>query len=124
MADQDECARRGGCESWDTPVAYADLVKLDDPPGVGKNDHRSRAARIPAFTNALGITEGDILTITGWLHRVVGESDGDYHIQISDSHDSQASFLIVEVPNPDPGSASKPRGRERPRSSPLRGRRS
>src|SRR5438093_10984138 len=71
--------------SHGTPVAYADLVKLDDPPGVGKNDHRYQAARIPAFTNALGITEGDILTITGWLHRVVGESDGDYHIQISDS---------------------------------------
>ena len=30
--------------SHGTPVAYADLVKLDDPPGVGKNDHRSGAA--------------------------------------------------------------------------------
>ena len=101
--------------SHGTPVAYADLVKLDDPPGVGKNDHRYQAARIPAFTNALGITEGDILTTTGWLHLVAGESDGDYHIQISDSQDSQVSCLIAEVPNPDQGSASKPRDRERRR---------
>ncbi len=83
-------------------VPYADLVKLSDPLGVGKNDRRYQAARIPAFTNALGVKEGDILTTAGWLHLVAGETDGDYHIQISDSQDSQASCLIVEVPNPDP----------------------
>src|SRR5437879_13868217 len=58
-------------------VAYADLVKLDDPPGVQKNDHRYQAARIPSFPNQLGVKEGDILTTTGWLHLVAGESDGD-----------------------------------------------
>ena len=54
-------------------------------PASGKTCHRSQAARIPAFTNALGITEGDILTTTCWLHLVAGESDGDYHIQISEA---------------------------------------
>src|SRR6059036_1752194 len=71
--------------SHGTPVAYADLVKLDDAPGVGKNGHRYQAARIPTFTNALGIREGDILTTTGCLHLEAGESDGDYHIQISEA---------------------------------------
>lgn len=88
--------------SHGTSVSYADLVELSDPPGVRKNDRRYQAARIPEFTNTLGVKEGDILTITAWLHLVAGENDGDYHIQISDSQDSQASCLIVEVPNPDP----------------------
>ena len=114
MANQDECARQGGRESRDTGCVCRPR-EARRCAGVGKNDHRSRAARIPAFTNALGITEGDILTTTGWLHLVAGESDGDYHIQISDSQDSQVSCLIAEVPNPDQGSASEPRGRERPR---------
>jgi hypothetical protein len=83
-------------------VSYADLAKLDDPPGVQKNDHRYQSARIPMFTNALGVKEGDILTTTGWLHLVAGESDGDYHIQISDQQDSQASCVVVEVPKDDP----------------------
>src|SRR5882724_1240593 len=109
MGDQ-ESVLAGVNVSHGTPVAYADLVKLDDPPGVGKNDHRYQAARIPVFTNALGITEGDILTTTGWLHLVTGESDGDYHVQISDGQDSQATRLIAEVPNPGQGSPSQPRG--------------
>src|SRR5260370_33318988 len=49
-------------------VSYADLAKLDDPPGAQKNDHRYQSARIPMFTNALGVTEGDILITPGWLH--------------------------------------------------------
>jgi len=89
-------------------VAYADLVKLDDPPGVQKNDHRYQAARIPSFPNQLGVKEGDILNTTGWLHLVAGVSDGDYHIQISDDPNSQASCLIVEVPNPDPQFVASP----------------
>jgi hypothetical protein len=76
-------------------VSYADLAKLADPPDVQKNDHRYQSARIPMFTNALGVKEGDILTTTGWLHLVAGENDGDYHIQISDQQDSQASCVVV-----------------------------
>jgi len=83
-------------------VPYADLVKLDDPAGVAKNDHRYQTTLIPPFANTLGVKEGDIVTTTGWLHLVAGEADGDYHIQISDTQDSQATCLIVEVPNPDP----------------------
>src|SRR5260370_7691578 len=41
-------------------VSYADLAKLDDPPGVQKNDHRYQPARIPMFTNSLALKEADI----------------------------------------------------------------
>jgi hypothetical protein len=83
-------------------VKYADLVALIDPPGAVKNDPRYQATQIPAFPNALDVIEGDILTTTGRLHLVAGEPDGDYHIEISAIQNSQASCLIVEVPNLDP----------------------
>lgn len=94
-------------------VTYGDLVKLDDPPDVTKNDHRFQSARIPAFPNPHGLKEGDIVTVTGWLHLVAGESDGDYHIQISDSRDSQARCLIVEVPKDDEAFVTSGAVRER-----------
>src|SRR5437867_9195400 len=47
-------------------IPYADLVKLDDPPGVTNRDHRYQDARIPAFPNTHGLKEGEIVTVTGW----------------------------------------------------------
>jgi hypothetical protein len=53
--------------------------------------------------NSLGVAEGDILSTVGWLHLVAAEDDGDYHIQISPTHDDDhgTDFLIVEVPTPE-----------------------
>ncbi len=82
-------------------VTYEDLVTLADAEGVGRNDARYQAARIPLDT-ALHAQEGEMLTTTGWLHLVAAEPDGDYHIQLSATPDAQATCLIVEVPNPDP----------------------
>lgn len=86
-------------------IALADLLSFGDPainPKVNKNDHRFQSARIPAFSNTLHLNEGDLITTTGWLHLVAGETDGDYHIQISASPTDGSNCLIVEVPNPDP----------------------
>jgi hypothetical protein len=55
---------------------YADLAKLDDPPGVTKNDRRYQDALIPQFPNAHSLMEGDTILVTGWLHLVVAEPDG------------------------------------------------
>src|SRR5437899_3662583 len=89
-----------------TRVDLADLIdatKLPDAPGVTKNDAQFQAARIPKFDNPLGIAEGDILSTVGWLHLVAAEADGDYHIQVSPTHDDDqgTDFLIVEVPTPE-----------------------
>src|SRR3989442_6484830 len=61
-----------------------------------------QAARIPKFGNLL-VADGDILSTVGWLHLVAAEADGDYHIQISPTHedDQGTNFLIVEVPTPE-----------------------
>ena len=83
-------------------IEYGDLAKLDDPPGVTKNDARYQRERVPEFPNNVGVKEGDILTMRGWLHLVALETDGDYHIQISDQQDSQESCIVVEVPKADP----------------------
>jgi hypothetical protein len=48
------------------------------------------------------VSEGDIITTFGWLHLVAGESDGDYHIQISESSSDGNNCIVVEVPKDDP----------------------
>lgn len=82
-------------------VSLDDLLALKDVANVAKNDKRYQDARIPEAA-AANLKEGDIVTTTGWLHLVAGETDGDYHIQISGSADSGDHCLIVEVPSPDP----------------------
>jgi hypothetical protein len=83
-------------------VSLADLLKMPDPqPKVHKNQAEFQKQRIPAFSNPLNVKEGDIVTVTGWLHLVALEgNDTDYHIQISGSQDSGEQCLIVEVPEP------------------------
>jgi hypothetical protein len=82
-------------------VALADLLALPDAPGVTHNDKRYDTARIPGKEGDQ-FPEGKLITTTGWLHLVAGETDGDYHIQISASATAGDHCLIVEVPNPDP----------------------
>ncbi|HEY6951705.1 MAG TPA: hypothetical protein VI758_04820, partial [Bacteroidota bacterium] len=73
---------------------------LPDPPGVKKNDARYQDSFIPSFRNSMGLHEGDIVRVSGWLHLVAYETDGDFHVQISDSEASGDHCLIVEVPYP------------------------
>src|SRR5262249_2431276 len=90
-----------------------DLVSLEDAPGVTRNDHRYQSELIPHFENAEDVNEGDIVQTTGWIHLVAGESDGDFHIQVSDSKSSGNRCLIVEVPKDDPAFVSDPQLRSR-----------
>jgi hypothetical protein len=84
-----------------TEVALLDLLALPNAPEVTHNDPRYQSARIPAKAGDQ-FPEGKLITTTGWLHLVAGETDGDYHIQISGSAATGDQCLIVEVPNPDP----------------------
>jgi hypothetical protein len=81
-------------------VDFGKLIALPDPHGVKKNDSRYQDAFIPTFQNSLNIQEGDIVRVSGWLHLVAYETDGDFHVQISNSAASGDSCLIVEVPYP------------------------
>src|SRR5438874_12587199 len=46
-------------------IEYGDLAKLDDPPGVTKNDARYQRERVPEFPNNDGVKEGGILQRRG-----------------------------------------------------------
>jgi hypothetical protein len=90
-------------------VDFTDIIALPDPVAHPKmNDHRYAHDRYPAFENKLGVKEGDILTVQGWLHIVAGENDGDYHFQISASEVSGDDCLIVEVPIDNPAFVGSP----------------
>jgi hypothetical protein len=82
------------------------LLSLKDPiSSYSSNPYDT--ARIPNKVD-FGLKEGDIVTVTGWLHLVALENDptyhrdGDYHIQIRNSPVWSDSCLIVEVSYPDP----------------------
>jgi hypothetical protein len=81
-------------------IAFDSLIALPDPAGVKKNDSRFQDAFIPSFHNFAGLHEGEIVRVSGWLHLIAYETDGDYHIQISNSETSGDHCLIVEVPYP------------------------
>ena len=87
-------------------VSWDDFVALKDPPGVKKNDARYQDARIPEFPNSLNLREGEIVSLTCWLHLVARESDGDYHIQVSNDSVDGNNCVVVEVPDPDPAFVS------------------
>lgn len=91
-------------------VAFSDLVAMPEPPGVTQNDRRYEKARIPAFPNALGLKEGDVVTVTGYLHSVTLMGDGDYNLRISASKDSADSFIVSEIPDDDDVSNGHLRG--------------
>ena len=81
-------------------IDFNKLIALPDPPGVKKNDPRFQDAFIPSFQNSEDLDEGDMVRVSGWLHLVAYETDGDYHMQISNSDTSGDHCLIVEVPYP------------------------
>ena len=81
-------------------VSLQGLLDLDQPPDAARANPNYLKQPYPAFKNSLGIKEGDIITITGWIHLVAGEPDGDYHIQVSGSRTNGDNCVVVEVPLP------------------------
>lgn len=82
------------------------VLSLKDPIESYKSNPYD-TIRIPTKVD-FGLKEGDIVTVSGWLHLVALENDakyhrdGDYHIQIRNSPDWADSCLIVEASYPDP----------------------
>jgi hypothetical protein len=82
-------------------IAYADLAAMPAAANVTRNDQRYQSTRITEKI-AGKYTEGQLLSVTGYIWLVAQETDGDYHIQISGSPTSGDQCVIVEVPDPDP----------------------
>jgi hypothetical protein len=88
-------------------IAYADLAAMPAVADVARNDQRYQSSRITEKI-AGQYTEGQLLSVTGYIWLVAGESDGDYHIQVSGSPASGDQCVIVEVPDPDPRFTADP----------------
>src|SRR5260370_25645108 len=63
-------------------IAFADLAAMPAVADITKNDKRYQSARITEKI-AGKYTEGQLLSVTGYIWLVAGETDGDYHIQVS-----------------------------------------
>jgi hypothetical protein len=82
-----------------TKVALKTMLAIKPPAGAKGHSRRMDHKRY-ASTNAAGLVEGDMITVSGWIRLIAAEPDGDYHIQIAQTKSSQARCFIVEVPRP------------------------
>lgn len=82
-------------------LMFSDFVAMPAPPDVTKNDPRYEKARIPAFSNPLGLKEGDVVSVRGYLHRAAYMGDGDYNMRLNDSPTSADGYMVVEIPDDD-----------------------
>jgi hypothetical protein len=82
-------------------LTFAEFVSVPEPPGVTKNDPRYDKERIPAFSNSLGVKEGDVVKVKGYLHIVTLMGDGDYNIRLSATPDSADNYITSEIPDDD-----------------------
>jgi hypothetical protein len=76
------------------------VLAIKAPPGAKGHSRRMDHKRYPTAPNAAGLAEGEMITVSGWIHLVAAEPDGDYHIQIAQTKGSQIRCFIVEVPRP------------------------
>lgn len=81
-------------------VPLAALLDLPDPTGIESDESQLCDQRIPPFANVLGLSEGDLVATTGWVHFVGRAWDGDYHMPLSASASQTEPTLITEVPEP------------------------
>lgn len=86
------------------PITFDELFDFEDPIS-SYHKHVIDTRRIPTVIGD-EFQEGNLVTITGWIHLVALErgsdhKDGDYHIQVLDGPTWKSGCLIVEVPYPD-----------------------
>jgi hypothetical protein len=82
-------------------LTFAQFASIPDPPEVLKNDPRYDKARIPAFANSLGVKEGDVVKVGGYLQVVTYMGDGDYNLRFTATPDSPDNYIVSEVPDDD-----------------------
>ncbi len=70
-----------------TKVALKTMLAIKPPPGAKGHSRRMDHKRY-ASSNAVGLVEGDMITVSGWIHLVAAEPDGDYHIQVAQTTSS------------------------------------
>lgn len=86
------------------PITFTEIFDFEDPiSSYHKSEVDTR--RIPTVVGD-EFQEGNLVTLTGWIHLVALErgadhKDGDYHIQMLEGPTWKSGCLIVEVPYPE-----------------------
>jgi hypothetical protein len=99
-----------GQGSTSSPIAPAeapkairlnDLIAVQDP--QQRTDRASRALTPAAFVDSAmsDIQAGDVLLLTGWIHRVSQAPDNTYRLHVSPNRTPGARTLVAMVPPPD-----------------------
>ncbi len=103
-----------GVERWQVKTSLAEHPKkqtvslnklLSLPNPINSSRETPENGRIDKKEE--GLKEGDLVTVTGYIHLIALENDskkhrdGDYHIQIRTSSKWGDTCLIVEIPLPD-----------------------
>ena len=88
-------------------VRLTDLLALEHLPERAHPASRTPTPRLPSGSTASDVREGDLLLLTGWVHRISRAADSAYHMQVSASPKAAAPGLIAVVPPPDQVSGSQ-----------------
>jgi hypothetical protein len=83
------------------PMRLNDLIATQEP--VQKADRASRAVTPAAAVGSAmsDIQAGDVVLLTGWIHRVFRAPDNTYRLHVSPNRNSGARELVAIVPPPD-----------------------
>lgn len=88
-------------------VRLPDPVVLENPPEGGHPTSRVPTPQRPSEATASDVQVGDLLRLTGWIHRISRAADGAYDMQLSTNHQAGVPGLMAVVPSPDQASGSE-----------------
>jgi hypothetical protein len=82
-------------------VSVDDLLALQGLPEKTDQASRALASGISPGPAASDIQAGDVLLLTGWIHRVSRAPDNTYRLHVSPNRNPGARTLVATVPPPD-----------------------
>jgi hypothetical protein len=106
-ASRDIIDERAGAARLPRVAEMPQSVRLNDliaPESPSQNiDHTPRepTPRVSPGSTAPDVRAGDLLLLTGWVHRVSRAPDSAYRLQVSPSPKAAAPGLVAVVPSPD-----------------------
>jgi hypothetical protein len=87
-------------EGTPTAIRLRDLLALEAPER-GDPATWTSPPRGPQRRPASAVQAGDLLRLTGWIHRIARDADGTYHLQLRPSREAGAPSLRAVVPPAD-----------------------
>jgi hypothetical protein len=99
----------GPIDSAEAPKAVSvnDLLALQGLPEKIDQASRALASGISSGPAASDIQAGDVLLLTGWIHRVSRAPDNTYRLHVSPNRNPGARALVATVPPPDQDQGSQ-----------------